>query len=453
MMERPVPDLAELARMRVGLLGFGRSGQAAARALRAQNAGADLTVLAESGRANSDLPVRIAPFDERLQEFDALIRSPGVPVDHPALRAARAAGTAVINPISLWLAHRPAGLPVIGVTGSKGKSTTAALLAQLLRADGRRVLLAGNIGVPVLDHLATTAEVAVLELSSYQLADLAGRLDLGLFTRLFPEHLDWHGGEAAYIAAKLRLAELLQGRPLIINACDPKLHAATEGIAGRLAGNQPPLAHRAGTELRLEGSVLLQAGELALIGRHNLDNAALAVQAAHLLGVSRVHLQAGLRAFTALPHRLEPAGEIDGHLCINDSISTNPWSVLAALQALSDRPVVLIVGGQARTTSWEGVADWVRAHGLAGLVTLPDNGAEIAQQLSGSGMLAASTIRHCKDLAQALDAALELAPPDAVVLLSPGAPSFSQFRDFEHRGARFRAEVQLRMNASTAGQR
>src|SRR5699024_6189254 len=132
----------------------------------------------------------------------------------------------------------------------------------------------------LLDHLDTTAEIAVLELSSYQLADLKGRVDLGLFTRLFPEHLDWHGSERAYLAAKLRLAELLDGRPLLINAGDDKLVRATDSIVGRRKSNRPPGVWRDGDCLLLDGAPLCPASVLPLIGRHNLDNAALALQAA-----------------------------------------------------------------------------------------------------------------------------------------------------------------------------
>ncbi|RFF30072.1 UDP-N-acetylmuramoyl-L-alanine--D-glutamate ligase [Wenzhouxiangella sediminis] len=435
------PTIDWLLARRIGLLGYGRDGRATARALRERDPAVQLTVLVERGEPETDWPVVNAPFDERLCDFDVLIRSPGVPVDHPALTAAREAGVVVVNPASIWLAERGRDLTVVGVTGSKGKSTTASLLAHLLRGQGLEVLLAGNIGVPLLDHLESAADVAVLELSSYQLADLQGRIDLGLFTRLFPEHLDWHGGEEAYVAAKLRLAELLEGRPLLVNGRDERLVAATEAVRGRVLGNRPPGVWRDGDRLMLDGAPLCPAGALPLIGRHNLDNAALALQAGILLGQDGPALARSLSTFRSLPHRLEPVATVDGVRFINDSISTSPWATLAALDALAPAPVILIAGGQARPADWQPVLEWVDAHGLEALLTIPDNGGVIADRFGEAVGERMGPIEALEGLEQAVARARELAREGCVVLLSPGAPSFTRFRDFEERGERFRAAV------------
>ncbi|NBB92487.1 MAG: UDP-N-acetylmuramoyl-L-alanine--D-glutamate ligase [Gammaproteobacteria bacterium] len=435
------PTLEWVLSRRIGLLGYGRDGRSTARALLARDPAANLSVLVEDGEAETDLPLITGPFDRRLLEFEVLIRSPGVPVDHPALRAAQKAGVSVVNPASIWLAERGKGMTVVGVTGSKGKSTTASLLAHLLRSIGRDVLLGGNIGVPLLDHLDTSARIAVLELSSYQLSDLRGALDLGLFTRLFPEHLDWHGSEAAYVAAKLRLAELLDGRPLLVNARDDKLMAATEGVRGRVLANRAPGVWRDGDRLMLGRTVIAPAGSLPLIGRHNLDNAALALQAAILLGGEADELAESLASFRGLPHRLESVARRRGVRYINDSISTSPWATLAALDALKPARVVLIVGGQARPADWQPVLEWVESNGLAGLLTIPDNGPSIARRFRDSVAERVDSIEELDNLDQAVDRAASLAGPDSVVLLSPGAPSFKRFRDFEQRGERFRALV------------
>lgn len=435
------PTLDWLAGRRIGLLGYGRDGRSTARALLTRHPAARITVLVEHGEAETDLPLVVGPFDARLQEFDVLVRSPGVPVNHPALVAAVEAGVAVVNPASIWLAERSGDLMVVGVTGSKGKSTTSSLLAHLLRGMGRDVLLAGNIGVPLLDHLDSAAEVAVVELSSYQLADLQGRLDLGVFTRLFPEHLDWHGGEASYVAAKLRIAELLAGRPLLVNARDERLVAATEAVSGRVLANRPPGVWRDGDRLMLDQSVFCREGFLPLIGRHNLDNAALALQAAILLGSPSSGLVDTLATFQSLPHRLEAVATIDGVRYINDSISTSPWATLAALDALRDLPVFLIAGGQPRPADWRPVLDWVAGHGLEGLLVIPDNGPSIADRFRESVGRRVGTIESSEGLESAVSRAASLAKDGAVVLLSPGAPSFTRFRDFEQRGEVFRASV------------
>jgi UDP-N-acetylmuramoylalanine--D-glutamate ligase len=433
--------LEDLAGCRVGIVGFGREGRSAVRALTARVPSAQLTVFDERGPVDSDLPVVVGPFDQRLRDFDALIRSPGVQVRHPALESARAAGVEVLNPVGLWLAERSAGTTVIGVTGSKGKSTTVSLLAHLLEKTGREVLLAGNIGVPVLDHLDTPAEIAVLELSSYQLSDLTGSIHLGVFTRLFPEHLDWHGGKAHYYASKLRLADCLEGRSLIVNAQDGELMDATRGVSGRVAGNRPPCAYRDGDALIRDGNRLCGIGDLPLVGRHNLDNAALALEAALAFGGGIDRLVGALKAFEPLPHRLEPVATIADVRYINDTIATSPHATLAALESVRPAPTLLIVGGQDRPADWAPVIDWCRRHGLVALITLPDNGAGIASAFRAELGADAPPLVASDNLDQALRRAAEMTGPGDTVLLSPGAPSFPRFRDFEQRGESFRRAV------------
>ncbi len=443
-------QLAELCRRRIALLGFGREGRAIANLLSSHCERSDLTVWVESGAAPEQGPVIRSRFDERLGDFDLVLRSPGVPVDHPALVDYRSRGGQVVNPSSVWFAERP-DVRVVGVTGSKGKSTTASLLAHLLRMAGEDVLLAGNIGNPLPAHIDTSATTAVVELSSYQLADIKGRLDLGIMTRLFDEHLDWHGDRLRYIDCKLRMVDLLNGRPLLINATDPLLREATVAVPGRIDGNRTPGFNRQGDRLYLDQMPLAGGGNLPLMGNHNLDNAALALEAAHLLGYNDVRqLLSSLHGFHALDHRLEPVETHCGRRWINDSIATSPHATLAALEALGGTPVVLIAGGLDRHADWQPVIDWCRRHELAELVVLPDNGPAIASAMVDAGVLAARSVHHAPDLEAAVRTASELAEPGATVLLSPGAPSFPHFRDFEQRGERFRAAVAAYSDRSTA---
>ncbi len=436
------PTLEAIARCRVGVLGYGREGRSVVRALQERSPDADLTVLVESGELPQDLPAHSGAFDERLQAFDVLLRSPGVPVDHPALVDYRAQGGQVINPGSIWFAER-ADLPVIGVTGSKGKSTTASLVAHLLQSLGREVLLAGNIGVPLLDHLDTVAEWVVLEMSSYQLADIEGRLALGIMTRLFPEHLDWHGSMAHYVSCKLRMARLLQGGPLLVNGNDPLLMEATDAIAGRVTGNRAPCVERRDNALFLGEKQLAETADLRLIGRHNLDNMALAVQGCILMGFPLDELVPALASFQPLPHRLEPVAETGGVRWINDSIATSPYATLAALEAVGSSPVTLIAGGMARPADWAEVIEWCRQHELQALVTLPDNGVDIASAFDAALGSRDVPVRAAADIESAVQLAQELGRPGSIVLLSPGAPSFPHFRDFEERGRRFAAAARL----------
>lgn len=441
--------LDSLRDRRVGILGYGREGRAALAVLRRYGLKAEPTVLVEDGTVPETGPTICAPFAEQLLDFDVLLRSPGIRVDHPALVRFRAQGGAIVNPGSIFLSERP-DARVIGVTGSKGKSTTAALLAHLLEACGRAPILAGNIGVPLLEHLDSPRSLVVAELSSYQLTDLEGRLAMGLMTRLFDEHLDWHGSRERYHAAKLRIGKLLAGNPLLINAADPVLLAATSGVEGRVPCNQPPGLHRRRDGIWRGDSRRIRERDLALIGRHNLDNAVLALEAALRLDCPMEDLERALGTFHPLPHRLENLGTAAGRHWINDSIATSPHATRAALDALCGGPLTLIAGGLPRPTDWQVVIDGLTDRGLVGLVTLPDNGRAIAQRLVGAGLVAKKRVRAVSDVEQAVEAALELSDPGCTVVLSPGAPSFPIYRDFEERGERFRAAVARYRDRSTA---
>ena len=440
--------LESLRARRVGILGYGREGRSALAALR-RAGNPDVTVLVEDGSVPDEAPAIRAPFAAQLLDYELLLRSPGVRVDHPALVRFRERGGRIVNPGSIFFSERP-DVRVIGVTGSKGKSTTAALLAHLLRECGHAPILAGNIGVPLLDHLDSPCAVVVAELSSYQLADLEGRLAMGLMTRLFDEHLDWHGSREHYHASKLRMADLLAGNPLLVNGTDPVLLTATEGVVGRVACNRPPGVHRRDDGIWHGQTALVQGRELALIGRHNLDNAALALEAALRNDCPIDRLERALHTFQPLPHRLENLGTVQGRHWINDSIATSPHATRAALDALQVGTLTLIVGGQTRPADWQVVVDSVRARELAGLVMLPDNGPGVGRRMVDAGVIGTGRVLAAADMEAAVDAALELSEPGGTVVLSPGAPSFPIYRDFEDRGERFRMAVARYTERSTA---
>ncbi len=450
--------LEELARLRVAVLGCGREGSSLVRLMTRRYPDCQITAFDEQPVAApaDGVALRIGSLAPSAAEFDVAIRSAGVPVTHPGLDAFRRDGGRVIGVTSLWFAERT-DARVIAVTGSKGKSTTASLIAHLLNACGRPTILAGNIGISVIDHIDSQADWWVLELSSYQLADLEGKPEIGVITRLFPEHLDWHGDLESYYGAKLRLANLLGDRPLLINAADPVLERATAGLGSRVEVNVDDGWRRQGDELWCGQERVLAAGQSPLLGRHNLDNLCLALAACEQAGLSWREAAGQVAGFRPLAHRLEPivdhvadqivdqtadqTADQDGLRWINDSIATAPHAVRAALEALAPAPVVLIAGGQARPADWSPVLSWCARHPLAGLVVLPDNGDEIAAAFAGAGLMPVEAIVRVADLEAAVEAARQLARPGQTILLSPGAPSFPHFRDFEQRGNRFREQV------------
>ncbi|MGK7295312.1 MAG: Mur ligase family protein, partial [Candidatus Wenzhouxiangella sp. M2_3B_020] len=317
--------LADLNAGRTLVLGFGREARSLERVARARAPGADVVVYAD--RRPDEPPAEWALAVDPVAAWAApparVLRSPGVPLHHPLVQRARAEDIPVTCITSLWFGERP-DARVVAVTGSKGKSTTAALIGHLLEAAGERVALGGNIGIPMLDLLDASPDWFVVELSSYQLADLAGHAAVGVITRLFPEHQDWHGGVAPYYAAKLRLGELLDGGPLFFNAADPVLADALNGRAGLCPVNRPSSLHAGSDGLWRGNERIMSADAWALQGRHNLDNAALALATVESL-IGRIEdASSMLASFRSLPHRLSRVPAAGATRWINDSIATTP---------------------------------------------------------------------------------------------------------------------------------
>lgn len=373
---------------------------------------------------------------EALAGCDVVVRSPGVSIYKPELRALRERGTPVTTATALWLAEQ-GGAGVIGITGTKGKSTTAALACHLARAAGRDVALAGNIGAPALDLLdREPPELVVLELSSYQIADLQTGPEVAVAVSLFREHLDWHGSETAYRADKLRLLGLPGVRVAVLNARSPELAEAATGAARRLLFGTPEGWDADGAGLSFRGAVAVGADDLPLPGEHNALNACAALAALEALGVEP-SLPAAFAGFRPLPHRLEIVGERGGLLWVDDSISTTPESTLAALAAFPGRDVVLLAGGQDRGQDYAALGAALAERGAA-VAGMPTTGPRVVDAARAAGVPGERAIAT-DGLEDAVELARRLAAPGSVVLLSPAAPSYDRFRDFEERGERFRA--------------
>ena len=375
---------------------------------------------------------------EGLSRCDVVVRSPGVSTHREELVALRERGVAVTTATGLWLAQC-AGERMIGVTGTKGKSTTAALIAHLARAAGQTAALAGNIGVPALDLLdEQPAQVTVLELSSYQIADLEVGPEVAVVTNLYREHTDWHGSEQAYREDKLRLLGLRGVRAAVLNARAERL-AALELDVPVLGYGQPDGWDVTAAGIAFAGELRLANGELRLRGEHNALNLCAALTALQAFDVPLPPLGEALAGFRALPHRLEPVCERDGVLWVNDSISTTPESTVAALESFPGREVVLIAGGQDRGQDYAGLARALSASG-ASVIAIPTTGARLLAAARDADVPAARAL-PAADLGDAVRIAGGLAQAGTVVLLSPAAPSFDHYRDFEERGERFRTLV------------
>jgi UDP-N-acetylmuramoylalanine--D-glutamate ligase len=438
---------SELDGATVGVWGAGREIRSFAGQLARRLPAARIAVAAFDGAPPSDVhealgtAVRVVTAAEAaaaLRDCDVVVRSPGVSVHRPELRRLREAGVPLRTATGLWLAERE-GRGVIGVTGTKGKSTTAALACHLARAAGRDAHLAGNIGVPALDLLdADPGALAVVELSSYQIADLEAGPEVAVVTSLFREHLDWHGTEEVYRAEKLRILGLPGVRVAVLNARSEPLAQAPRGARVALAAYGVPggwdLTPR-GIELR--GELALASAELPLPGEHNALNLCGALTALEAYDLAPKPLAEALRGFRPLPHRLEAIAERDGILWVDDSISTTPESTLAALASFPGREIVLIGGGQDRGQDYAGLAGELARRG-AMLVGVPSTGSRLVAAARAAGVPPAHAI-EATGMESAVAVARDLGASGAVILLSPAAPSYDHFRDFEDRGERFRA--------------
>jgi UDP-N-acetylmuramoyl-L-alanine---L-glutamate ligase len=439
--------LCDLADSAVGLLGFGREGRATLAALQARAPRARVVVLEDAAAPHGvSLPWRSGDDAvAALAMLDVVVASPGVPPRHAVHAAARERGLRVTTATNLFLAEcAHEDLPVVAVTGSKGKSTTSTLLHLSLRQASRESVLAGNVGIPALDALddaVARRATVVLEMSSYQASALDAAPEIAVYTELFPEHLDWHGSVERYFADKLRLAALQD--PAALTAWNGSSHElarrAPLGPARHEAYAVPSGVHVRDGAFRRAERVLFPDGEMLLRGAHNRRNACAVLTVAAGLGVPDEAVRETLATFGGLPHRLEDVGEHRGIRWINDSISTAPEAGVAALEAFAGEADTLIAGGQDRGFDYAPLAEAIVARGLPRVGVLPPAGLRLAQALRERAFTGA--IAEHGDLASAVEWAARQTPRGRTVIFSPSAPSYGAFRNFEHRGAAFQELV------------
>ena len=430
--------IADLAGKHVAIWGFGREGRAAIAALRQRLPELQLTLFCSEAEVaaaqafHAALDVRGREPDAiDLAPFDVVVKSPGVSAYKPALLAAKEAGLQVTSGTALWFGENP-DAKVVAVTGTKGKSTTTALLAHLARSLGVRTALAGNIGMPLLELLGQSAGLWAIELSSFQTGE-AGPLELGVVTSLYEEHLDWHGSRERYVADKLKLADA--SRRLLVNALQPSLLEKTAAHPARLLFGTVDGWHVADGHIRRGARNIIEASRLSAPGAHNALNACAALAALEAMGYDAIAAAPALATFVPLPHRLQPLGERDGVLWINDSISTTPQATLAALESLRAREVTVLAGGHDRGLDWSDFVAAAVAHPPHAIVCSGANGPRIATALREAKV--GTMLVEAANLDAAVAEARKLTPPGGCILLSPGAPSFDQFHDYAERGRHF----------------
>ena len=413
----------ELAGRRVLVVGLARSGKAAAEALVAEGAtvvGFDRDEALEAGRLH-DLGVEVHLGREEetlLQGIDLVVKSPGVPGETLLVRGARARDLSVWSEIELGA--RLLGNPILGVTGTNGKTTTTELLGAVFRVAGRPVEVAGNVGRPLTSLVGSADPDAwiVCELSSFQLEDVETlRPRVAVLLNLEPDHLDRHGTFEAYADTKLRVFA--------------RQTADDTAVVPRGFERVP------GTGRRVEfaGDDALPA-EPRIPGPHNRENAAAATAAARAAGIDDRAIADALRTFEGVAHRIELVRELRGVRYVNDSKATNVAAALRALASFRGARLHVILGGRGKHESYEPLAAAFKPGDRA--YVIGEAAGEIERSLQAGGV----PFVHALTLEGALDATAPAAAPGDVVLLSPACASFDQFRDFETRGDAFRTLVE-----------
>ncbi|HEY4605879.1 MAG TPA: UDP-N-acetylmuramoyl-L-alanine--D-glutamate ligase [Blastococcus sp.] len=420
----PTISWSDLRDRTVGVWGLGVEGRANLRKLAAL--GVPPHVMVDDRPATDDVLATGSGGLEALAGCDVVVKSPGISRTRADLRSLEAAGVPVTGGLGLWLAEADRDR-VVCITGTKGKSTTTAIAGHLATRLGQRVLLGGNFGTAPWDPDAPQdVDWWVVETSSYQATDVVAGPAVVAVTSLSQDHLDWHGGPERYFRDKLSLCRRPGVRHVVADGDSPLLRQHAD-----LLGPAVLWVHAAEDPG--------WTGGLGLLGEHNIRNALVARAALVELGVPGAdddeRIAAAAHDFAGLGSRLRAVGRVDGVDFVDDSLSTNVLPTLAAVDAFRGRRVALLVGGHDRGIDYAPLAAGLTGRADLLVLCLPDSGPRIAAALrTGAPDL---EVREVPALSDGVRTGFEWGRPDGVVLLSPAAPSFGRYRNYEERAADF----------------
>jgi UDP-N-acetylmuramoylalanine--D-glutamate ligase len=432
---------------KIAIVGEGIEGKSSARFLRSKDA--EVTILDQK---------QSYEYLNHLDEYDLIVRSPGVKLSDLINTKYTIPQDKIISQTKLFFDLCPC--PIIGVTGTKGKGTTSTLIYEMLKKDGKDAYLGGNIGLPpleLIEHLKSSS-IIVLELSSFQLEDLYKSPHIAVVLMITPEHLgkdsvgtqNYHETMNDYISAKRNILRFQKEKDFaILNRDYPASSESDLHTKGKvyLASREQEVQRGCFVKedkviLRDNGEdiFIVETNELKLRGRHNFENACSAVLAAYLAGVSLEAIRAVLREFEGLEHRLELVGAVNGVEYFNDSFSTTPETAIAAIEAFKN-PEILILGGSSKQSNFEElgavIASKDNIKAIIGIgVEWPRIRSKIKDQRSKILMVEGATTME-----QIVKAAVKIAVPGDVVLLSPACASFDMFKNYKDRGEQFKEEV------------
>jgi len=385
----------DLEHKRIAIWGMGREGLAVKQAIQRHVPSAEILEITEDNL-------------DAIFKAQVLIKSPGVSLYRPEIIKAKELGIIVTSGTNLFMANKNPKTKVIAITGTKGKSTTSSLMAHTLKSYGFKVCLGGNIGVPLIDFVDEKADYVVAELSSYQCADFVGHPDVTVLLNLYPEHLQWHGSHEQYYSDKKHMWE--QGKWQLDNREN---------------------------EIKIENNCFVDANgqlfpisSLNLRGIHNAQNACAVLAVLKHLELDLGKAEQAFKTFEALAHRLQVVAEQNGITYVDDSISTTPETAICAMESFKGRPITLLVGGFDRGQDYTELNRYIKEHDVQA-IALPTTGDRV------------ETPYHVATIKEAVALANRITEKGGVVLLSPAAPSYNQYKNFEARGDDFKTNVLL----------
>ena len=437
------------------IVGFGREGQSVLDYIRSRHPHARIGIADQSATTSRSTDLQDIEWytgDSYLSAantFDTVIRSPGVNLR--SIRPFLKEGSHLTSATNIFFAECPGA--IVGVTGTKGKSTTSSLTASILGEMFPDVQLVGNIGTPMLNHLdgATSHTVFVVELSSYQLEDLRRSPQISILLNIVPEHLDYHGGFDAYSAAKANIGRYQAAEDILItNEMNPLLKEVTRGFLGKryfFNENESTSATvyiDKGVIVSQHGEALLpliKTEELPVIGPGNLQNALAAITCALALGGTPDQIRAGLQQFKPLEHRLEFVATRYDISFYNDSLATIPEALANALHALGDKVETVIAGGFDRGVDMTSVGPALAASQVKNLILFPTTGEKIWEAAVTAAPHRSYKRVDAHTMSEAVQAAYDLTSAGKTCIMSPASSSFSVFKDYRDRGEQFRDAV------------
>lgn len=384
------------------------------------------------------------------EKFDLIVRSPGVRADHPVVKKLVKEGSLLTSPTNIFFDLCPC--PIIGVTGTKGKGTTATLIYEMLKTQSENIYLAGNIGIPALDIIQQLNKnsIAIIELSSFQLIDLNKSPHIAVVLMITEDHLDWHLDAKDYQEAKKSIVKFQSSKDFaVINKDFPvsskfakETQSETFFFSTKIKTNGAYLINNKIVSELVQKETICDKKEVLLPGHHNLQNALAAIIVAKLEGIKSENIKKILATFKGLAHRLELVEVVKGVKYYNDSYSSTPETAIAAIDAFPNNPKILILGGSSKKSNFSALAQKiVREKSIKTLILVGLESKRIKTAIASHGNFKGEIIENLKNMKEIVLNASKSAKKGDVVLLSPACASFDMFKNYQERGNAFRNEV------------